>query len=70
MRCKMKKLSLIFVLGLVFGLSACGWTKEKLGFTRQGPDETKVVTKQPLVLPPEYSVRPKVVNVDEEDFDE
>ncbi len=66
----MKKLSLMIALSLMFGLTACGWTKEKLGFTRQGPDETKVVTKQPLVLPPEYSVRPKVIDNNEEDFDE
>ncbi len=66
----MKKLSLMLVLVvLAVGLSSCGWTKEKLGFTRKGPDETKVVKKQPLILPPEYSVRPKNVEVTE-DFEE
>ena len=63
----MKKLSLLVVLGLLAaGLSACGLTKEKLGFTRTGPDETKVVKKQPLILPPEYSVRPKNVDIAED----
>lgn len=67
----MKKICFILVLGLLAcGLSACGLTKEKLGFTRKGPDETKVVKKQPLVLPPEYSVRPKVIDTDDEDFEE
>ncbi|MDO4162058.1 MAG: DUF3035 domain-containing protein [Pseudomonadota bacterium] len=66
----MKKLSLLFVLGLMLGLSACGLTKKDLGFSRQGPDETKVVTKQPLILPPEYNVRPKVIENNEEDMDE
>lgn len=67
----MKKLCFILVLGfLVCGLSACGLTKEKLGFTQKGPEETKVVKKQPLVLPPEYSVRPKVIDTDDEDFEE
>lgn len=67
----MKKICLALVLGLlVCGLSACGLTKEKLGFARKGPDETKVVKKQPLVLPPEYNVRPKVVDTDEENFEE
>ncbi|MCI5635033.1 MAG: DUF3035 domain-containing protein [Alphaproteobacteria bacterium] len=63
----MKKLSLMLVLGMVvLGISACGLTKEKLGFARQGPDETKIVKKQPLILPPEYSVRPKNVEVTED----
>ena len=63
----MKKLSLLVVLGLLAaGLSACGLTKEKLGFTRTGPDETKVVKKLPLILPPEYSVRPKNVDIAED----
>ena len=63
----MKKLSLMLVLGMVvLGISACGLTKEKLGFARQGPDETKMVKKQPLILPPEYSVRPKNVEVTED----
>ena len=63
----MKKLSLMLVFGMVvLGISACGLTKEKLGFARQGPDETKIVKKQPLILPPEYSVRPKNVEVTED----
>ncbi len=63
----MKKLSLMLVLGMVvLGISGCGLTKEKLGFARQGPDETKIVKKQPLILPPEYSVRPKNVEVTED----
>ena len=67
----MEKISFILVWGLLAcGLSACGLTKEKLGFARQGPDETKVVKKQPWVLPPEYSVRPKVIDTDDEDFEE
>ena len=62
----MKKLSLMLVLVvLAVGISACGLTKKDLGFARQSPDETKVVTKQPLILPPEYSVRPKVIETDE-----
>ncbi len=63
----MKKLSLLLVVSLILGLSACGITKKDLGFTREGPDETKVVTKQPLVLPPEYNVRPKKVNAGEDE---
>lgn len=53
----MKKVfvSLVFVLLL----GACGLTKEDLGMARSKPDETKVVAKKnPLVVPPEYDVRP------------
>lgn len=66
----MKKLGLLVFLGLLTaGLSACGLTKEKLGFTRTGPDETKVIKKQPLILPPEYNVRPKNIET-ADDIDE
>lgn len=70
MRCNMRKLSILFIFSLVLGLSACGLTKKDLGFSRQGPDETKVVTKQPLILPPEYNVRPKNIESVEEIEDE
>ena len=67
----MKKLVLILFLGIIIcGISACGLTKKDLGFARQSPDETKVVTKQPLILPPEYNVRPKVIETDENFEDE
>ena len=49
----------------MISLSSCGVTKKTLGFTREGPDETAVRTNKPLVLPPEYNVRPKQVKTDE-----
>jgi hypothetical protein len=39
-------------------LSACGHTKEALGLTKVTPDEFRVVTKAPLVIPPDYDLRP------------
>lgn len=54
----MKKLYLILAVIAVMSVSACGITKKTLGFAKEGPDETNVKTNQPLVLPPEYSVRP------------
>ena len=54
----MKKLYLILAVIAIMSVSACGVTKKALGFTKEGPDETNVRTNQPLVLPPEYSVRP------------
>ena len=67
----MKKLSLILFLGIIIcGISAGGVCKKDLGCVRQSADETKVWTKQPLILPPEYNVRPKVIETDENFEDE
>lgn len=66
----MRKLSLLFVLGAVALLCACGLTKKDLGFTREGPDESNVVTKEPLILPPGYNVRPKVSAEEDEEENE
>lgn len=40
------------------GVSACGSTKQALGLTKVTPDEFRVVTKAPLVVPPDYALRP------------
>ena len=46
-------------LGLTgVGLSGCTSTKEALGMTKVTPDEFRVVSKAPLVVPPEFSLRP------------
>lgn len=64
----MKKFYLILAFSaLVLSLNACGWTKEKLGLVRHGPDAEQVQTRDELILPPEYSVRPKSINAQEED---
>ena len=46
----------IVVIGL--GLSGCESTRQALGMTKVVPDEFRVVTKAPLVVPPDYSLRP------------
>ncbi len=40
------------------GVSGCGSTSKALGMSKVTPDEFRVVTKAPLVLPPDYSLRP------------
>jgi hypothetical protein len=40
------------------GLSACNSTAQALGMTKVVPDEFRVVTKAPLTVPPDYSLRP------------
>lgn len=45
-------------LALAVGLAGCGSLSEKLGFGKQSPDEFTVVKRAPLVLPPNYNLRP------------
>ncbi len=40
------------------GLAGCQSTREALGLTKVTPDEFRVVTKAPLVVPPDYALRP------------
>jgi hypothetical protein len=40
------------------GLGGCEGIKEQLGLTKKAPDEFVVMTKAPLVLPPDYNLRP------------
>jgi hypothetical protein len=50
---------LIACLGLSgLGLSGCQSTRSALGMTKVVPDEFAVVTKAPLVVPPDYALRP------------
>ena len=46
------------IAGLTLALSACGGFRENLGLTKQSPDEFRVVSRAPLTLPPDYSLRP------------
>ncbi len=50
------RLALAGALALVAG--ACDSFREQLGLTKQAPDEFSVVTKPPLILPPDYALRP------------
>lgn len=43
---------------LVLGLSGCDTFKEQVGLTKKSPDEFTVITKAPLVMPPDFSLRP------------
>lgn len=54
----MKNIYLAAIIVMALSLSACGITKRTLGLDHHGPDETVVRTNNPLILPPEYSVRP------------
>jgi len=43
---------------MVLGLSGCDTFKEQVGLTKKSPDEFTVITKAPLVMPPDFSLRP------------
>ncbi len=46
---------------LLLSTSACSNVQETLGLTKQPPDEFTVVRKPPLVMPPNFALRPPVV---------
>lgn len=46
------------VLVAAAGLGGCQSTSKALGMTKVVPDEFRVVTKAPLVVPPDYALRP------------
>ena len=48
--------ALVAATGL--GLAGCNSTRNALGMTKVTPDEFRVVSKAPLVVPPEYALRP------------
>src|SRR5690349_9546598 len=55
----MKRSSILIALSAL-ALSACGGNsvKETLGLERSAPDEFRVVSRPPLSVPPQFSLRP------------
>ena len=56
----MQRLTWLLMLccGLALVTSGCSETREALGLTKRQPDEFAVYTRAPLVLPPDYGLRP------------
>jgi hypothetical protein len=48
----------VILSAAALAVTACGGTKQALGLTKVTPDEFRVVTKAPLVVPPDYALRP------------
>lgn len=50
----------LILIGTLFALTACasGEVRETLGLNRAAPDEFKVVSRPPLSVPPDFSLRP------------
>jgi hypothetical protein len=45
-------------ISLILALSACEGVREQFGLTKQSPDEFRVVSRAPLSLPPDFTLRP------------
>lgn len=43
---------------LMVTLAACSNVKESIGLNKRAPDEFSVVSKAPLIIPPDYNLRP------------
>ncbi len=50
-------LTAMMLVGLA-GAAGCQSTSKALGLSKMAPDEFRVVSKAPLVLPPDYALRP------------
>jgi hypothetical protein len=48
------------VLTAAVALGGCSNVRESLGLVRQSPDEFTVVAKAPLILPPDFGLRPPI----------
>ena len=51
-------LHLVLLCGVAVGLAGCDSVREAAGEGKQSPDEFAVVTKAPLVIPPDFNLRP------------
>jgi hypothetical protein len=56
----MKSISLVagVLLMASLGLTGCESTKSALGMNKVVPDEFRIITKAPLVVPPDFALRP------------
>jgi hypothetical protein len=53
-----RPLRILLAFGLVATLAACSGVRQQLGLVRNAPDEFTVVRKAPLVIPPDFNLRP------------
>jgi len=55
----MRNITLLTTLaGAILILSGCSSTSRALGLKKSTPNEFNILTKAPLVIPPEYNLRP------------
>ena len=61
---KSKALAFGSVAMAALSMAGCGSLGSSAGFGKRAPDEFNVVTKAPLVVPPEYALRPPGVGAE------
>ena len=54
----MKKL--LFIIAFAMLVSACGMSKKDLGLEKKIPDASQATSKEELILPPNFNLRPVV----------
>ena len=52
------RVMIVAALAATAGLAGCQSTQKALGMSKVTPDEFRVVTKAPLVMPPDFALRP------------
>jgi len=55
---RVKRAVAVFTLCAAAGLAGCQSAGKALGLGKVSPDEFRVVSKPPLILPPDYALRP------------
>jgi len=50
--------NIAILLAICVALSACSTVKRWVGLNKTSPDETKIETRDPLVLPPDFDDLP------------
>jgi len=53
-----RALALGAALGLAAGAAGCSSIRESVGMSKNPPDEFRVVSREPLTMPPEFELRP------------
>jgi hypothetical protein len=53
-----KTMTLVAVAAACIATSGCGGFRQAMGVEKVAPDEFRVVTRAPLVMPPDYALRP------------
>ena len=56
-----KALNLCIAIIAISSLAACQTATKRLGITKNAPNEFNILTKPPLVVPPEFTLRPPQV---------
>jgi len=51
-------LKLTALVGLSLAITGCARTSKALGLTKSAPNEFNILTKAPLIIPPEYNLLP------------